>query len=39
MLDKQIEKLRNDIQHIVKNSNIDLEELNKTMQEKMLVQN
>lgn len=39
MFEKEIENLRNDIDSIVRNIEVNLEELNKTMQEKMLVQN
>lgn len=39
MLDKEIEKLRNDIDSIVRNIEVNFEELNQRMQEKMLVQN
>lgn len=39
MLDKQIENLRNDIDSIVRNIEVNFEELNKRMQEKMLTQN
>lgn len=39
MLDKQIEKLRNDIDSVVRNIEVNFEELNQRMREKMLVQN